>query len=136
MDEECYEHFENWFEENEWFEDKDDMEKYVLPLVLVSVNLEATKKSTFVLAGVIAVCTLIMVLCCHKGKEPEVEKYKRVTELNGKRYRVTELRKVHKMVERGKKDKAVQELMKVTGLSEADANAAIMDWENLTSNKG
>lgn len=40
------------------------------------------------------------------------------------------------MVERGKKDKAVQELVKVTGLSEADANAAIMDWENLTSNKG
>ena len=136
MDEECYEHFENWFEENEWFEDKDDMEKYVLPLVLVSVNLEATKKSTFVLAGVIAVCTLIMVLCCRKGKEPEVEKYKRVTELNGKRYHVTELRKVHKMVEKGKKDKAVQELIKVTGLSEADANAAIMDWENLTSNKG
>ncbi len=135
MDEECYEHFENWFEENEWFEDEDDMEKYVLPLVLESVNLEATKKSTFVLAGVIAVCSLIMVLCCRKGKEPEVEKYKRVTELNGKKYHVTVLKKVHKLVEKGKKDKAVQELMKVTGLSEADANAAIMDWENLTLNK-
>lgn len=73
MDEECYERFEDWFEAEEWFEDDKEMEKYVLPLILESVPLEATKKSTFFLAGVLAVCILILILCSRKSKKEQAD---------------------------------------------------------------
>ncbi len=137
MEEECYEYFVEWFEDEEWFADEDDIEKYVLPLVLESFPLEATKKGAFILTGIIVGGILIMVLCCRKGKEkePEVEKYKRVIDINGKVVHISEYQKVNKFVEKGKTDKAVKALMKIVEISEADANAAIEDWDNIALNK-
>lgn len=137
MEDDCYKYFVEWFEDNEWFEDEEDIEKYALPLVLESVNLESTKKAAFILAGVILAGIIILVLCCRKGKdkEPEVEKYKRVIDINGKRIHISEYQKVNKFVEKGKTDKAVKALMKIVEISEADANAAIADWDNIALNK-
>lgn len=138
MEEDCYKYFVEWFEDNEEIGlDKDDIDKYVLPLVLESVNLESTKKAAFILSGVILAGIVILVLCFRKGKEkePEVEKYKRVIEVNGKKLHISEYQKVNKFVEKGNKEKAAKALMKIVEISEADANAAIADWDNIALNK-
>ena len=137
MEDDCYKYFVEWFEDGEWFEDEDDIDKYVLPLVLESVDLEATKKGAFILGGIIIAGIVILVLCCRKGKEkePEVEKYKRVIDVNGKRLHISEYQKVNKFVEKGKQDKAVKALMKIAEIGETEATVAIADWDNIALNK-
>ena len=89
------------------------------------------------MGGIFVGCILILILCCRKGKEkePEVEKYKRVININGKVVHISEYQKVNKLVEKGKQDKAVVQLMKIVEISEADAKAAIADWDNIALNK-
>lgn len=129
MEDEAFKYFKEWFEDNEWLEEK-DIKKYVLPLILEPIKLSTTRKVAFVCVGVLAVCILLLILSFRKGKEDSqsVIPQKAVITINGINYPTSNFEKVNKLIEKGKKDKAVKELMEVTGISETDANAVILDW--------
>lgn len=129
MEDEAFKYFKEWFEDNEWLEEK-DIKKYVLPLILEPIKLSTTRKVAFVCVGVLAVCILLLILSFRKGKEDSqsVTPQKAVITINGINYPTSNFEKVNKLIEKGKKDKAVKELMEVTGISETDANAVILDW--------
>lgn len=48
LDDELYEYMKQWFEETEWFEDKADIEKYVLPLKFSEENYTSNRIVFFV----------------------------------------------------------------------------------------
>ena len=129
MEDEAFKYFKEWFEDNEWLDEK-DIKKYVLPLMLEPIKLSTTRKLTFVFVGVFALCIFLLVLSFRKGKEDSqsVTPQKAVITINGINYPTSNFEKVNKLIEKGKKDKAVKELMEVTGISETDANAVILDW--------
>ncbi len=130
MEDEAYKYFKEWFEDNEWFEDEKDMKKYVLPLMLEPLKISTVRTATFVCVGVLALCIFLLVLSFRKGKEKpqSVTPQKAVITINDINYPTSNFEKVNKLVEKGKKDKAVKELMEVTGISETAANAVILDW--------
>lgn len=129
MEDEIYKYFEEWFQDVEWFESSKELKKYVLPLVLEPVNYAATKKFTFIMIGVLVVSILLFLLSFKVGnKKQHVVPQKAVITINGVNYPTSNFEQVNKLVEKGKKAKAVKELMVVTGISEADANAVILDW--------
>ena len=78
----------------------------------------------------LALCIFLLVLSFRKGKEKpqSVTPQKAVITINDINYPTSNFEKVNKLVEKGKKDKAVKELMEDTGISETDANAVILDW--------
>lgn len=129
MEDEAFKYFKEWFEDNEWLDEK-DIKKYVLPLMLEPIKLSTTRKLTFVFVGVLALCIFLLVLSFRKGKEDSqsVTPQKAVITINGINYPTSNFEKVNKLIEKGKKDKAVKELMEVTGISETAANAVILDW--------
>ena len=129
MEDEAFKYFKEWFEDNEWLDEK-DIKKYVLPLMLEPIKLSTTRKVAFVCVGVLAVCILLLILSFRKGKEDSqsVTLQKAVITINGINYPTSNFEKVNKLIEKGKKDKAVKELMEVTGISETVANAVILDW--------
>lgn len=129
MEDEAFKYFKEWFEDNEWLDEK-DIKKYVLPLMLEPIKLSTTRKLTFVFVGVFALCIFLLVLSFRKGKEKpqSVTPQKAVITINDINYPTSNFEKVNKLVEKGKKDKAVKELMEVTGISETAANAVILDW--------
>lgn len=129
MEDEAFKYFKEWFEDNEWLDEK-DIKKYVLPLMLEPIKLSTTRKLTFVFVGVLALCIFLLVLSFRKGKEKtqSVTPQKAVITINDINYPTSNFEKVNKLVEKGKKDKAVKELMEVTGISETAANAVILDW--------
>lgn len=129
MEDEAFKYFKEWFEDNEWLDEK-DIKKYVLPLMLEPIKLSTTRKLTFVFVGVLALCIFLLVLSFRKGKEKpqSVTPQKAVITINDINYPTSNFEKVNKLVEKGKKDKAVKELMEVTGISETVANAVILDW--------
>ena len=130
MEDEAYKYFKEWFQDNEEFIGEIDIKKYVLPLMLEPIKLSTTRKVAFVCVGVLAVCILLLILSFRKGKEDSqsVTPQKAVITINGINYPTSNFEKVNKLIEKGKKDKAVKELMEVTGISETDANAVILDW--------
>lgn len=130
MEDEAYRYFKEWFEDEEWFENEKDLKKYVLPLLLEPMKLSSVKTATYVCAGVLALCIFLLVLSFRKGKEKtqSATPQKAVITINGINYPTANLEKVNKLVEKGKKDKAVKELMDITGISETDANAIVLDW--------
>lgn len=129
MEDEAFKYFKEWFEDNEWLDEK-DIKKYVLPLMLEPIKLSTTRKLTFVFVGVLALCIFLLVLSFRKGKEKtqSVTPQKAVITINDINYPTSNFEKVNKLIEKGKKDKAVKELMEVTGISETAANAVILDW--------
>jgi hypothetical protein len=130
MEDEAYKYFKEWFQDNEEFIGEMDIKKYVLPLMLEPIKLSTTRKLTFVFVGVLALCIFLLVLSFRKGKEKpqSVTPQKAVITINDINYPTSNFEKVNKLVEKGKKDKAVKELMEVTGISETAANAVILDW--------
>ncbi len=123
MDDEVFKYFKDWFEGDE------EVEDYLLPLLLTPVDLQATKVVTIVGAVLFVVFAVMLILSFRKKKESQsVTPTKLVMTINGLNYPMDSFEKVNKYVEKGDKEKAVKELMEVTGISETDANAVILDW--------
>lgn len=132
METEVWKHFVDWFWETEWFETNEESKKYVRPLLLTPVNLQATKVITIIGAGLFVAFVVMLILSFCKGKKKvqTVTPQKAVITINDVNYPISNFEQVNKLVETGDKDKAVQELMNVTGISEADANAVILNWHS------
>lgn len=129
MEDEAYKYFVEWFEDTEWFESEEEMDKYVLPLLLTPVDLQATKIITIVGAALFVVFLVMLILSFRKSKETQgVTPTRLVMTINGINYPMSNFEKVNKLVEKGDKEKAVKELMEAAGISETDANAVILDW--------
>lgn len=129
MEDEAYKYFVEWFEDTEWFESEEEMDKYVLPLLLTPVDLQAQKIIAIVGAVLFVVFVVMLILSFRKSKETQsVTPTKLVMTINGINYPMSNFDKVNKLVEKGDKEKAVKELMEVAGISETDANAVILDW--------
>lgn len=71
LDDELYKYMKQWFEETGWFEDKADIEKYVLPLKFSEENY-TTHKIVFFVELIIAIALLAaIILLSIKGKKAE-----------------------------------------------------------------
>lgn len=70
MDDEVYEHFREWFEDGEFFDDEEELMEYVLPLVLTEVNYEGTRKAAYFTLGAFVLSIILLVY----GYRPERRK--------------------------------------------------------------
>ena len=61
LEKEVYGYMVDWFENNEWFENDADIDKYVLPLVFEKVSNKSTKNMFYIFAGA-TVLGLIMTI--------------------------------------------------------------------------
>lgn len=132
MKDELYEYFEDWFEETEWFESEAEMKEHILPLVLKPVVYKNTRLTAFALAGmfVIGLICLYFVFFPPKGNGSRRHREATVTDitLNGVSYPAKTFEKVNKLIEKGEKGKAAQELMKITGMDGEAAVDVVNRW--------
>ncbi len=131
MEDEAYKYFVEWFEDAEWYEDEDDLEKYVLPLILEPIDLASVKKSIFVLGSIILVSIVVLIWASRPKKEKKIPApQKSIITINGVNYPISNFENVNKLVVSGKKDKAVKELMSVVAITETDAESVIASWDS------
>lgn len=127
MDDELYQYFQDWFKEAEFFESDQEMDKYLLPLVLESVNYERVKTMTFVMIGVFIVGIILIILGL-KPKKAVKEATNPIISINGVSYPSSNFIRVNSFVERGQKVKAIKELRDITGLDLAQAKDIVDRW--------
>lgn len=71
LDDKLYRYMKEWFEEAEWFEDKADIEKYVLPLKFSQENYLSHKIIFFVELAIAAVLLAGVIIFSRKDKKAE-----------------------------------------------------------------
>ncbi len=131
MEEEAYYYFVEWFEEAEWFENEEEQEKYVLPLLLEPIVLDNVKKSALVVGISLLVSIIIIIWSYIPSKKKEIPApTKSVMTINNVSYPIGNFEKVNKLVVEGKKDKAVKELAAIVKFSQEEAEAVINAWDS------
>ncbi len=130
MEDECYKYYLEWFEEAEWFESKEEMEKYALPMVLKPAKLERLQKMIIGSAIALAVGIIMIIIGFLPSKKKELPAPTKTTvEINGINYPISNFENVNKNVVAGKKVQAVKELGEITGLDLEASKAVIDSWE-------
>ena len=133
LDDEVYEYMVEWFEETEFFETREQLEKYVLPLEIKECNLQNYRIINIVVILVMVAGIVLLIFGLKKDAKYEKAGKKLqncALNINGKDYPILSFEKVDKYVFYEKNEKAEAELMKVTGLSSEDAKQILAQWEN------
>lgn len=131
MEDDAYKYFTEWFEEVQYFENEEDVDKYVLPLILEPCKFDSVRMIAYadILAFIVGVLLLIFGL-----KKPKNEARPSLFPfiiINGVNYPSSNLEKVNLLVHKGKKDKAIKELMDVTNIDLATATDAVNRWNEI-----
>ena len=130
MDDELYEYFEDWFRDEQYFENESDIDKYLLPLVLIPVNYERVRIMIYVFAGMIVFGVLFFILGVIPKKKSNTKAPGSSTIIiNGANYPSSNLLDVNKYVEQGKTVKAIKELREITNLDLAAAKNIVDNWD-------
>lgn len=134
MDDELYEYFEDWFRDEQYFENESDIDKYLLPLVLIPVNYERVRVMIYVFVGMLVFGVLFFILgMIPKKKRNTKAPGSSTIMINGINYPSANLLDVNKYVEQGKKVKAIKELRDITNLDLAAAKDIVDNWDTYWS---
>lgn len=122
--------FYEWFEENEWFESKEEMEKYA-PAVYIDIVADPGTDRVFLFVGfgVLAVGLCLLIGGIVKGRSEE----KRSTGqsyvlINGVSYPKSTFSHVNQCINSQERIFAAQELHEITGVSLDEAGEIINNW--------
>lgn len=129
MDEDVYERLKNWSKNKGYFESDEEIEKYVLPLTLESMNY----KNVRITACVMLVAFVLSIIMMIYGRCPDKVKVVSAScdmiTINGVTYPSDSFKKVNKLIQNGKADKALRTLQGITNTNVADAKAVIRNWD-------
>lgn len=129
MEDELYKYFEQWFEEEEFFESDEEMEKYLLPLVLEPFKYSNVRIMAYVMIGLVVLGIVLLLLAFRVGKKQKKNApTSSVININGVNYPTSNFENVNKLVVKKKTKKAIKELQMITGLDEASATDVINKW--------
>lgn len=131
MEDEAYGYFTEWFEEVQYFENEEDIDKYVLPLILDPCKLDVTRKMGYGTAIAFIVGVLLVIFGLKKPKNEARPSLFPFIIINGVNYPSSNLEKVNLFVHKGKRDKAIKELMDVTNIDLATATDAVNRWNEI-----
>ena len=139
MNGKLHNYFKEWFEEAQWFESQADLDKYVLPLYISYENGEFS--SNVLLGSIIGIVLslllfLSMFMDRHKRKKKinqllkeraESQKY---IKIDGISYPKETFAHVNELYRKSKKDEALEELCRLTGMEKIDAKIIIDNWHS------
>ncbi len=133
-----YEYMVDWFDDTNWFEDEDDIEKYVLPIVFQPLNRESTMNLIYLGVGLLGGGILLLLIGCVGGKKTKQREAElaqlsgRTITIGGIRYNVAMMTEVDKNIRAGKIKKAKKSLMQTFCATEAEADTIIANWNQIT----
>lgn len=130
MDEEVYERFKNWSKNKGYFESDAEIEKYVLPLTLQSMNYKNVRTTACVMLVAFVLSILMMIYGRRPDKIKVVTASSDTITINGVTYPADAFKKVNKLIQSGKTDKALRTLQGITNTNVADAKAVIRNWDS------
>lgn len=123
-------YYYEWFEENEWFESQEEMEKYA-PAVYIEIvaKPEAGRVFLFIGAGLLTVglCLLIGGIVKDRGQEKRSAGQSYVV-INGVSYPKSTFNHVNQCINSQERIFAAQELHEITGVSLDEAGEIINHW--------
>lgn len=144
MDEEAYGYFQDWFIEMDWFESQAEIEKYVLPLLIDTVDPDYARNA-LIASIVLFVCGVVIVgltfvagmKYAKRAKilakcEGSIVTSRHTTELT---FPVKNLDDVDKAVWKGDFEKAKKLLVKSYWATEEEAADYVARWAELTSSE-
>lgn len=129
MDDKYYKHFVAWFEEAEWFESEEELEKYVLPLYLDPVNRGRVRNMLLVGFGMLAVGGGLVIwgIMADRKYSKKVKSQEYVV-INGVSYPKSVFAHVNTCIVGKEKIFAIQELRDITGLGLEEAKEVVENW--------
>ncbi len=130
MDEEVYERLKKWSINKGYFESDEEIEKYVLPLTLESVNFKGVRRNAYIFAGAFVLSIIMMIYGRRPDKIKVVTASSDTITINGVTYPADAFKKVNKLIQSGKTDKALRTLQGITNTNVADAKAVIRNWDS------
>ncbi len=143
MDDEIFAHMKTWFVEMDWLS-KDEIDKYVLPIVIEPVDTSKVKAGTYIAIALIvigAVCIIVTFFIDAKYR-PRVKVLRKCTgviesERRGKSISipVKEMDDVDLAMWKGQKEKAEKILIKSYKATKEEAEDIINRWVELTSSE-
>lgn len=134
-----YEYMVDWFDDTNWFEDEDDIEKYVLPLVFKPLNRDGTMTLIYVGVGML-VGGILLLVAGFSGSKKHTQRENELAQLGnrtiticGIKYNVAMMTEVDKNIRAGKAEKAKKSLMKTFHATEQEADTIIANWNQITA---
>ena len=129
MDKETYERLKKRVKGKGYLESDEEIEKYVLPLMLESANFKGVRSSACIWGGAFVLSIIMMIYGRRADNVKVVQASSDLLIINGVTYPSDSFKKVNKLIQSGKADKAVRVLQGITHMNFADAEAVIRDWD-------
>lgn len=130
MESKVKKYYYEWFEDNEWYESKEEMEKYALP-VYIDVVVRPDNARVFLLIGVGVLagglCILIIGIVRDRSREKRSKEQSYVS-INGVSYPKSTFNHVNQCINSQERIFAAQELHEITGVSLDEAGEIINNW--------
>lgn len=136
MNKRYYKLYREWFEETNWFESEEELEKYALPILFDVTAYPAVSGKflpwsiSILVTGVLLILWDVLPAKVQSRKDTVSRKKtgKPYITLNGIDYPREKLERVNLCVKHGAKDFAIDELVNVTGMSAAEAEEILKQW--------
>lgn len=139
LDDELYDYMVEWFEEAEWFENDEDIEKYVLPLYFGKVSKTNMTIIFYVNIAALALGVLFLLLGIFAGgknarRQKELKRLAKGKTINiaGVDYCLDKMDSVDKKIYKGNTEAAKKELMTSFKASELEAEKIVAEWMRIT----
>ena len=130
MKKDIYSEMKSWFKEAGFFETDAEIEKYVLPYQLESVASFKNVRTMYLIVVGVMLVGIILIIIDHIEFTPKAPTNLQNTVINiyGVNHPISKFTKVNQYVQKGKRDKAVEELQKAVTISDLDAQNLIDHW--------
>lgn len=145
LEDEKYDYMVEMFEELEWYEDDDDIEKYVLPVCITTFDPASTR--IFFIVGVVGILLgILSIVSSIKGNASHGRRNaannnannsnnsntantnSEMVTIGGTSYPKSYFERVNNYIEKNELEYAVQDLWSLTGLSSEEAREVVNNW--------
>lgn len=144
MENELYEYMKDWFVEIEWFATENEINQYVLPLVIEMAEKDSVKNGIFVALGLIVTGVAVFIITFfmdgkYRRRAKALRKCDGIIESNCFGMQISipvkELDDVDKAMWKGNRDKARKILIKTYKATEDEADDIVNRWVELTTSE-
>lgn len=131
-----YTHMVEWFEKQQYFDSEEELNKYVLPLVLEPMDLGYVRIASLICAGVLLLGILLLLLSIPVARKEKNLRSKMVTPrssaiiINGVSYPINNFEIVEKCMAKGDTEGAVRNLQEIAGVGSAQAKEIADNWHD------
>ena len=129
MEDDMYKRFRKWFLRNGYFEQENQLDEYVLPLVLESLHLEKLRTAPITDTLALVLSILMLIYAYHRDGKEVVLIAKEVIVINNVTYPRSAFEMVNGLIKGGRTERAVKELQWLINVSETEAAAIVQKWD-------